>query len=284
MRKNILFILTFSFSFLFAQEKLEKSLLWKISGKNIETSYLFGTMHATCETNLSQNVINAISQTKDIYLELDLDDSNLQMNMMQHMNMKNGETIKNLISEKDYQLLDAFLIKELGMGLSAYNTIKPFFISTMFITKFLDCPMQSIETSLMAQAKKEKEEVYGLETVEDQVAAFESIPYKEQAQELVKFAKEGLQKSKKEFKELMEIYKSEDIEKMLAISFQKEDNMFKKHIDALLTNRNKNWIQKIVAISTKNKSFYGVGAAHLAGEYGVINLLRKRGFKVEAVR
>jgi uncharacterized protein YbaP (TraB family) len=53
--------------------------------------------------------------------------------------------------------------------------------------------------------------------------------------------------------------------------------------DKLLDNRNKNWIPKIKAYAKEQPTFFGVGAGHLAGENGVINLLRKSGYKVSAV-
>ena len=57
-----------------------------------------------------------------------------------------------------------------------------------------------------------------------------------------------------------------------------------KHQDKLLTNRNKNWISKISEYSKQQPTFFGVGAGHLAGENGVIKLLRKAGYSVEAVQ
>ncbi|RZL39279.1 MAG: TraB/GumN family protein, partial [Pedobacter sp.] len=50
-----------------------------------------------------------------------------------------------------------------------------------------------------------------------------------------------------------------------------------------LVNRNKKWIPVISTTSREKPTFFGVGAAHLIGENGVINLLRKSGFTVEAM-
>lgn len=268
----------------FSQEKLENSLLWKVSGEDIKTSYIYGTMHATCNNDLTEHVKKALKETKDIYLELDMDDSTLQMKMMQQAMMPSGITIQSLTTKEDYKILDAFLTQELGMGIAMFNSMKPMMISSSFIPKMLDCPMKSIEGGLMAQIKSENEEVYGLETLEDQFAAFDAIPYKEQVKDLIRFAKEGMQKSKDNFQQLLTTYKSQNIEKLLGETSKKENGAMTEYLDDLLTKRNKNWIPKIITTSKKKRSFYAVGAAHLAGETGVIKLLRRQGYSVEAIK
>lgn len=267
----------------FGQEKLENSLLWKISGNGAKTSYLYGTMHATCDNDLNENVKKALKETKDLYLELDMDDSNLQMKMMQYTMMPKGSTIKNLTSDEEYQILDDFFTNETGIGIAMFNSMKPIIISSTLIPKMLDCPMKSIEAGLMAQVKADNEEVYGLETIEDQFSVFDAIPYKDQVKDLVRFAKEGMQKSKDNFQNLLSIYKSQNIEKLLEESSKKENGIIADYIDHLLANRNKKWITKIAKTSKNEKSFYGVGAAHLAGDNGVIKLLRAQGYTVKAV-
>ena len=52
----------------------------------------------------------------------------------------------------------------------------------------------------------------------------------------------------------------------------------------LLKNRNTNWIPKIEKAAKEKPTFFGVGAAHLGGDDGVIKLLRKKGYTVEAVK
>lgn len=284
MKKLFIAAIIIASSIGFGQEKLENSLLWEISGKNIKTSYLFGTIHATCNNELNSNVKKALKETKDLYLELDMDDNNLQAKMMNKTMMPEGKTIKSLTSEEEYKMLDEFFTKETGMGIAMFNNMKPMMLSTMLIPKMLDCPMKSVEAGLMSQVKTENEEVYGLETIEDQFAAFDAIPYKDQVKDLVRFAKEGMQKSKDDFQNLLKIYQSENIEKLLEETSKKENGIMASYLDDFLTKRNKNWIEKITSASRKEKSFFGVGAAHLAGKDGVINLLRKEGYTVKAVK
>jgi len=283
MKKILLSLLTV-FATQAEAQNLEKSLLWKISGNGIkEASYLYGTIHITCDATLPQKAINALEATNQLYLELDMDDPSLQQSMMQGMMMKDGKTMASLVSTEDFKIVDAFLVKQLGFSAQMLNTFKPFMISAMLYPKMIDCEMQSVEQKLMDVTKEQKEEVFGLESVAEQMKVFDAIPYEIQMKELVKTAKTDLEKDKKEMELFMEIYKSEDINAMYKATQESENEITSKFEEILLSNRNKNWIPIIEKVAKENATFFGVGAGHLGGEMGVIQLLRKKGYKVEAV-
>ena len=92
-----------------------------------------------------------------------------------------------------------------------------------------------------------------------------------------------LQKDKDELNKMMKIYKSKDIEGMLKMMDDSDNKITSDNQDVLLNNRNKNWIPVMIKTMKAKPTFFGVGAGHLAGEEGVIKLLRKEGFTVEAV-
>jgi uncharacterized protein YbaP (TraB family) len=266
-------------------QKLDNSLLWKISGNGLsKPSYLYGTIHITCDATLDKNVLSALDATGQVYLELDMDDPNMQGDMMGTMQMKDGVTMKSLSTPEDFKIVDEFLKANMGIGADMLNTFKPFMATAMLYPKLLDCPMQSYEMVLVEAAKTQKEEIYGLETVAEQMAVFDAIPYKEQMDELVKTAKNNMVNDKKEMTDMMALYNKKDLNSLLEFMDKSENKMMAAHNDVLLTNRNKNWIPKIEAVAKAKPTFFGVGAAHLAGENGVIKLLRKKGYKVEAVK
>jgi len=264
---------------------LENSLLWKISGNGLEKpSYLYGTIHMTCNYKLSDKMARAFAETDQIALEIDMDDPTLQAKMMKSMMMQDGKTIKSILSEEDYTTLAAFFKENVGMNLEMLNAMKPFAVTAMLISKMVPCTTPgSYEAEFMKIAKEQKEEVEGLETVESQMAIFDSIPYKDQLDDLVKMAKEGLDESKAEFEKLTALYDKEDINGLMKIMTESE-GMTGKFKEELLDNRNQNWIPVIAEKSKEKATFYGVGAMHLAGEQGVIKLLRKAGFTVAAVK
>jgi len=266
-------------------QDLEKSLLWKISGNGLEKpSYLFGTMHAVCEINFDDNLKKALEETSQMYLEIDMDDPTLQATMMKGMMMKDGVTMSSLMTEEEATIVDSFLKENVSVSMKMVDKFKPFMISSMFIPKLLECPMKSIEMELVKISKEQKEEVYGLETIADQLTVFDKIPYKTQVEELVKTAKDNMVKDKAELQKMLVIYEEEDIEGMLDIMDESENKKSADFNDILLNDRNANWIPVIEKVSSEQPTFYGVGAGHLAGEKGVIKLLRKKGYTVEAVK
>lgn len=266
-------------------QKLEKSLLWEISGNGLEkSSFLFGTIHMTCDASLDENILKAMDDTTLLVLELDMDDSNMQMEMLKGVYMKDGKTIKNLVSEEDYAILSTFIHEQLGMPLDMLGNMKPFFLTAMFYPKLLNCPIQSFESELMKVAHDQEEEVLGLETVGEQMQVFDAIPYEDQAADLLRAAKDNLTYDKEMFKNLMDIYAKEDIQAMDDMMNKDKNLTTSKHRDKMLDNRNKKWISKIEDFSNTQPTFYGVGAAHLAGKNGVITLLRDAGYTVTAVK
>jgi len=283
MKKTLLSLLAL-FATQIEAQNLEKSLLWKISGNGIkEASYLYGTIHITCDATLPQKAIKALEATNQLYLELDMDDPKLQQSMMQGMMMIDGKTMSSLASDEDFKIVDAFLQKQLGYSAKMLNSIKPFMVSAMLYPKMINCEMQSVEQKLMDVTKEQKEEIFGLESVEDQLKVFDAIPYEVQMNELIKTAKNDLEKDKKEMDLFMNIYKSEDISAMYNATQDSENEITSKFEEILLSDRNKKWIPIIEKVAKEKPTFFGVGAGHLGGELGVIQLLRKKGYKVEAV-
>lgn len=277
-------IMAFTGLIVIQAQELKKSLLWEISGMSLEkSSYLYGTIHMSCEVNLNQDVQDALDETTLLVLELDMDDPELQRGIMSGVYMKDDQDIKNLVSEEDYDIISTFVKEQIGMPLDALSTIKPFFITAMFYPKLLGCPIKSYEQALMDVAHQQNEEVLGLETVEEQLEVFDQIPYSDQAADLLRSAKDNLAYDKESFERLLEYYSNQDIEGMIEIMEEDKNLSTTKHRDKMLDDRNKKWISKIGEYSIKQPTFYGVGAAHLAGENGLIKLLRKAGYTVEAV-
>lgn len=284
MKKIIIAAFCLFSAFAANSQKLDKGLLWKISGNGItKPSYIFGTIHITCDATLEPNVVKALNETKQLYLELDMDDPNMQTAMMATITMKDGKTLSSMLSADDFKTLDDFIKKQTGMPATAMNTFKPFIASSFLLPKMLDCPMQSYEGELVKATKAQNEEIFGLETVEYQMGVFDAIPYDVQLGELLKSAKDDMAGDKKEFADMMAIYKTKDLNALYMFMANSDNKMYSAYNDVLLNNRNKNWIPKIEQVAKATPTFFGVGAAHLAGENGVIMLLRKKGYKIEAV-
>lgn len=263
----------------------QPTVLYKISGNGLaKPSYVYGTIHVTCDATLEPSTIEAMKNTSQLYLELDMDDPGMQMAMMQGMTMEDGKTLQSMVSDEDWKKLDAVVKAKLGVSATMLNTVKPFFLSTMFLPSLLDCPMKSIEGSLMTLAKEQQEEVYGLETLAEQMAVFDKIPYDVQMAELMESVRDNFASSKAEMKELMAVYRSKNLEIMKKLIETSDNRITAEHQEALLFTRNRNWIPRIEKIAKEKPTFFGVGAGHLPGAQGVLALLRERGYTVEPVQ
>ncbi len=265
-----------------AQEKT--SLLWEISGNGLEKpSYLYGTIHLLCPTDLqvSPTLREKMAATQQLYLELDMDDPTLMQQMQQGMVMTDGSTVKKLLSEEKYKLVSEYFQKRTNLPLDQVGVIKPLFLSTMLLGTLLECEPASWEATLMQLAGEQEAEVKGLETAAEQFAAFDHLSYAEQAEMLYAYAADEA-RMKKDFAELVETYRQQDVNQLhtLIIDQSAEWNM---DMGALLDTRNRNWIPVMEEQVRRQPTFFAVGAGHLGGEAGVIALLRERGFEVRPV-
>ncbi len=278
-------VITLASIFTSNAQQLENSTLWKISGNGLEQpSFLFGTIHITCDATIESDVKKALDETSQVVLEIDMDDPSMQAKMMQGMYMRDNKTLKDLVSEDDYKAIDTMFKKHLGVSVQMLQNTKPFFLTASLYPKLIDCPMQSFEMEILKIAKEQNEEVKGLETIEDQLNLFDEIPYEDQVKDLVRSAKDDLAYDKSTFAEMLKVYKDENITKMIDMVSDENYSSTAKYQDKLLDNRNKNWIPKIGEYASEQSTFFGVGAGHLAGKNGVIRLLRKEGYIVEAVK
>jgi len=286
-----LLALTGASSFAQVQPKqAEKSLLWQISGNGLEKpSYLYGTIHMLCEDDaiLSDSLKAAIENTEKVYLEVDMDNLLELLSAMGQMKMKNDTTLADLLSKEDYQKVKAFIeSKNSLLPFSELETFKPLLASSTLLESGLPCGSAiAMEQLIMQEAALKNKKIDGLETMTYQLSIFDSIPYKLQAEQLLKYttADGDHSEADKEFMEMTEAYKEQDLEKLSAF-IKKNDDGLGQFEDILLNNRNRNWVQKLKSIMLKNPVTVAVGAGHLPGEKGVINLLRKEGYTVKPVK
>ncbi|MET2986153.1 TraB/GumN family protein [Aureibaculum conchae] len=284
MRKQIITIFTALCLLITSANAQEtNSLLWKVEGDNIQTSYIFGTIHLLPKKDFSmhQKVKDAFAETDEIYLELDMDSPEMMQEMMKQMMIEEQDLLSNHVDSTEYKLLDNYLKENVGLGFAQFNRFKPLYMSSTIMTSMVGKNVASYEVTFVGMAKEAKKELKGLESVADQMSVFDSIPYEEQLDELVEMLNDP-KETKELYGKMVEKYKSENINDL----FDYMDDFFdndKEMIDKLLYNRNENWVKEIPKISKDKKVFYAVGAGHLGGEKGVIQLLKKEGYKVTPV-
>ena len=266
------------------------TLLWKITGKNLtKPSYVFGTMHMICadDIELSDSLKRAIKNSDKVYLELDMDDMWQMMSAMMHMNMKGDTTLSDLLSDEDYKKVKSYFKEHSSMiPFSLMEKYKPLLVESMVMEQSTACDnMIVIEKLIIDEAKQNDKEIKGLETFAYQLGIFDKIPYKLQAQQLLKMvndADSGRTDDENEIKILTDAYRRQELSKMDELT--KDDPGIGEFTDILLYDRNANWAKKLQEIMPGNSLVVAVGAGHLPGKKGVLNLLREAGYKVEPVK
>ena len=269
---------------------LEKSLLWEISGNGLaKPSYLYGTIHMICKDDaaLGDSLVAAIAGSDRVYFEVDMDNLMEMLTALKDFKMKNDTTLADLLSKEDYEKVKEYMeSKSTLLPFSKLETYKPMLASSLLMESGIGCEESvAIEQLILEVAKKNKKRVEGLETMSYQASIFDSIPYKLQAEQLLKYVKDGGNQpgADKQFEEMIDAYKAQDIEK-LGQFVSTDDGGLGDYEDILIYHRNRNWVQKLRTIMPGKSLTIAVGAGHLAGEKGVIKLLRKEGYTVRPIK
>ncbi len=261
-----------------------KTLLWEISGKGLLTpSYLFGTMHILCaeDARLSTHLKAIIKDSKEIYFEIDMDNMAELMGAMKYLRMNDGIKISDLLTPAEYERVKDYFEKNRSLlPFSMMNRFKPYFVSSLVGEKMMTCEKKNgMEELIMRESKQYDKEIKGLETTEFQASIFDSIPYDKQAKDLVSYI-DSIDTYKDVTLEMVNVYRDQDLERMDAL-IKKSDPGMESYMDLLLYNRNRRWVEQMPAIMRNGPVLFAVGAGHLPGENGVIQLLLKKGYNVK---
>ena len=264
------------------------AILYKISGKGlVKPSYLFGTIHLICEKDMfpAEKLKHLIDQTGELMVETDFLDPVALQKAAAASKLTGGKTMKDLLTAEDYTRVDNYFKTYMGISFDHLNTLKPIFSTTAVLSspKMLGCQPPVIYDNFLAQtAKAKKLPIVGLESIEAQMAAVDSIPLEKQIMEM-KDAATHPEKTIADFKRYSEAYLSQNSDRLylLAKSEMKREGYSQAK---MLDNRNISWIPVIVEHIAKTPSFIAVGGGHLGGKNGVVNLLRKKGYTLTPIK
>lgn len=264
------------------------TLLWRISGNGLEKpTYLFGTIHMLCasQIDLSDSLRAAIKSSDCVYLELDMNNITEVSGVVNRMKMNGDTTLADLLTAEEYQSVKNFFNDKPGLlPFSMLEKLKPMLAASSLMEMDMDCDQPiAVEQLIMIESKKQEKEIKGLETMAFQMSIFDSIPYRNQARQLVDYVKNyGKKDAKKQYDELVAAYLNQQMDKLESIS-SRDDVLLNNFLDVLLYRRNVTWVSKLETLMKNNSLVVAVGAGHLPGDKGVINLLKKAGYTVEPV-
>lgn len=270
-----------------SEDSLSNTLLWRISGKNLpRSSYLFGTMHVLCaqDAHLSDSMKSIISRCDEIIFEINLDDIMGMVQSLKYMRMIDNRKLSDLLDSGDYHKVRNYFERQGSiLPFSMLERFKPLLISSLIEEDGLDCKVTNgMELVIQKEAHQHSKKIRGLETAEFQASLFDSIPYDQQAKDLVNYI-DSMDYYKKSTLQLVEVYRNQDLNKIDSLTRQGEAGM-SNYIDLLLYGRNRKWVDSLQSVLPSRSLLIAVGAGHLPGDQGLISLLRKRGYDVNPVR
>ena len=159
-----------------------------------------------------------------------------------------------------------------------YHMFKPIFISQHISSNYCNSSEQeSYEMYFSQLFKNANKPVSGLETINEQMKYLDQMTLEEQAEGLLETIKNP-GAACQQYTDMIRLYRKQDLNTLMKMMGESDE--VGDHLDKLLDERNKNWISQIEALVAKESVFIAVGAGHLPGPNGVIELLRKQGYKV----
>ena len=262
--------------------------MWLLQDEDT-TIHIFGSIHLLkSETEWRSGKIDkAFADSDKLVMEVDAVSPEAQAQMGAMVLSKgaftDGTKISDLLSEEEVEAVKASLA-EINMQLAAVDAFKPWF-ATLFVSnsQMVNAgynPESGVETVLAAEATSRGMSFGYLETLEDQISIFADEPLEDQLKAFV-FAAETASVGPKALDVLAAEWADGDTAGLTAMVGN--PNAFEEQADyeALLVNRNRNWVPQIKAmLDEPGTVFIAVGAGHLVGDDSVIAMLRDEGLTV----
>lgn len=260
-----------------------KSLLYEVKKNGHQTSYLYGTIHLVPDSLFlfTKKLKKIISQSDEIIFEI--------------VNMNDSQSLTSLLKQKDKNTFDLFSEKEKDSVLlwgaqlidldtatfqRIYGQLKPINLIQLSSLKALQEDAIAVDFELIKFADKVGITKSELETIAFQLSLFDQLPDPIIRDMILNEMRKTNLDQQLEAK-LYALYKNQDIEGLAAL-INETDNL-NTFSDEFLITRNKKWLPIINEKTTKKSCFVAVGAGHLGGNSGLIQLLKQEGFSVTPI-
>jgi hypothetical protein len=267
-------------------------LLWKVSDAD-SSLYLLGSFHLLAKSDypLSTDVDRAFDDAESLVFEVapdDLDDPAVTAKMFALASSDPASSLARAVPADLARALDARLAA-FGLPADRMAGFEPWFVDTMLVTLLGQragyAPEDGLDRVLMARAKVAGKPVSGLETVDGQLATLDGTPLTEQIASLGDFVDEGDAAAAK-LDELHAAWRNADLPKLERMTREDMRDLTPVTYQRLNVDRNRAWVpqlERMLARGEGHDVLAVVGALHLLGEDGVVELLRKRGYRVERI-
>ncbi len=285
----ILFLLDSSLYVRSALPQSQKAFLWKAQSKT-GVVYVLGSLHLMKKESypLNAKIENAFEKSNVLAVEANINDiakMDLQK-LMQNAFYPGNETLERHVSRETYELVK----KEttgLGMPLELIIKQKPWFLSltltSLELMKLGFDPNYGIDNYFL-QKSMGKKKIVELESIDYQLALLSGFSDREQELFLLHTLRD-MKTIGQEIDKLLRAWTSGDVRGIESLLLKDAENRGMEHVyEKLFYERNKNMASKIEEfLKTRETYFVVVGAGHLVGNKGIIEILRRKGYSIEQI-
>lgn len=283
-RLLVFFLLVVHPTFTKAQDN-EQSIFWKVSGNGLrKPSFLFGTFHLMGYRFVDslKETLKALENCDIIVGELvtgSVDEKILNQALLKDI------TLDSLLGKDLYNNTNEWLHELGGFDLSILNKMKPMLIEITMLglvqqKYFPQAIGPAIDDYFQLLGKGKGKKVMGLESAEFQMQTLlGTLSLERQVAVLAEFVKNKAACSVSMGK-MFNAYRAQKISEFMAL-LDEEEGYSEAERKKLLEDRNANWMKGLPGIFQRESAFVAVGALHLYGPFGLISLLREKGFHVE---
>ena len=267
----------------FADSAFDQGILWQVDNGFSQPSFVFGTMHVEDPrvTQLPSPVQQAFDQSDSLTTEILLELDQL-MRVGPELILTDGSTLRSLIGE---QLFDEVTraLKERGMIPEMVMLLKPWAVA-MLLSQPKPQSGMFLDRTLYNSAQKKGKPVHALETIDEQLAVFKSMRLEDQIA-LLRETLEQLNVIPETIERLTQAYLDRNLRALDQIAEEQfaqssvEDVLRQK----LVVDRNIKMVDRMEARIEEGGSFIAIGALHLPGNEGVLQLLQQRGYTLTRV-
>lgn len=273
----------------------QAQLLWKVEGNGAKgATYILGTHHIApaSMTDSIKGFTDALKSVDVIYGEIDMlsaDPQAQQAAVMKYALAPADSTLTDLLSAQQIDSLNNVLAVYTGGMLTAQalNQLKPAMVVTQLaalqsLKAFPDFnPAMQLDALIQRKGQELNIPSKGFETLDRQMELLMGEPLKKQADALMEaVAKDG--EAVALAQKLADAYVAQDLDAIANI-MEKESDMDADARQRLLYDRNAAWVEAMQNFMSEQSAFVAVGAGHLPGEKGVLELLREKGYIVSPV-
>lgn len=270
----------------------KRPLLWKVSDAD-NAVYLLGSFHLLKEDDypLPAEVDRAFDDSASLLFEIDpaaMTAPESVAVMQKYMAYDNGETLSTVLPKATLARLST-LVSAGGGSVQALEHSEPWAVNlglVLGVTRAMGFrPELGLDRTLMARAAAAGKPTAGLETVDDQMKAMDTVPHTEQAQELEEFLADP-QKAVRELGDMHAWWRAGDVARLDSRMRAEMARKTPESYRLLDVARNQAWlpqVEKRLTDSRKDNTLVVVGALHLLGSDGLVEQLRAKGYKVERI-